>query len=1590
MSTTSANINDLKAFVDGSTSRVGRLRTTRADLSSKASTVAAACSFQHPSTHSVLAALELVNAWGENGRFVKNLHDDLVEADNADCDGNATVSNAVVAASLQDAGLTEPPSIVDVPAIELYGQPPYSGFVDDPICLANGNFLLRDGDLPMFGIASALSVVRTYNSRDDHDGVFGPGWTSMVDVGLVVTEQRLTFRGPDGGGVEFRRLLDGSWESSRRRGLSVESADDGWIVRERHERSWTFDRVGTLVSATARPALVVVDRRPDRVTFTEQRSGRWVTFHLDADARRVRSLEASDGRTVDYGYTDGRLTSVRRDTGDVTYAHDDAGLLVEVVDADGITVCRNTYDGAGRVSTQVEEHGRETSYEYRSDGVSTVTASDGAPPNVMVHDRRGRMTAMIDGLGHVMRVAYDDLDRITQIVDRTGAVTRLRHDDRGNVVERVDADGLRETFAWDDADRLIARTDRAGHRTTFDYVDDGRDPVLVAYPDGSTVEVAYDDAGLATSVLDADGVRYGIERNRDGLLAALVDGLGHRTTLDHDRTGRPIGVEFPEGIGGRSELDERGRPIVVRTPTGEQHLTYTAAGRPISGTDGAGVPWRIERDDSGEVRRVETAGSPRVTYERDTVGRIATVVDAEGGRTAFEYDPVGRQVAVVDPLGNRSQVGYDAEGRVIASTDATGATRRRELDVLGRTVIAVDRSGARTERTFHPIGVPETITDDRGATWRYDVDELGRVLASTDPLGAVTTYRYTAAGRLAEVRSPLGRTLRRFYDAAGRLARVVEPDGTEAIFERRTDGALRRVLRDGVATTYDYDESGQNTAIAGPWGQVSRRMASGRVAEQSWTGSGPAQFEYGVDGLLARVVDPAGVTTEFTRDACGRLIADATGPVTSGYRWDAAGRLVSITDSYGQVTSIERDPLGRMASLRYADGDGFVRGFGTDGRTTTLDGLDGSPLLRLHRGPRGAVDRAEGPGGSHLTFERDLLGRLTALGTDAGTVRYERDLDGYLVELADDDHTVAIDRAVDGLPTGFRLDDGDAVPAPDALDLTRDEHGRVTVDEAGRRFTYDLAGRLASTTTTDGTTTEYGYDDLGLLSAERGPDGVTSYGYGQAGELLRRVDPDGGVTTYEHDERGRRTREEAADGSVTRYRWNLLGRLVAVDRTGADGAETNHLIEHDPYGRPQRVDGVPVLWDGGFGNGLYALGDERIVAGKGQVRVLTDPDGTWDRRVGDDPWGDDGGTGVRVGYRGALAVDGLLLLGDRAYDTQTRSFLSRDPLPPVTGRLAFAGPYVYAGNDPVNLVDPTGRRPLSDDEYNAWKEANTKGFIREAGEWVADNWETIAKVAIVAVGAVAMAALVASGVGLPLLIAGGALVGGLSAAGTSYIDGKRGWDLVGDAAIGAVFGGVAGPLARVIPTSTASNVFQRIGTNLAANGAVEYPSAIASNGAQAMLHGTPMDWEGAFVNGTIATVAGTGYGEWNFRNTPGGTGTGGTNDVDVSTGNGADVGNGGDVGTGGDAGPGPGAGEPDLQVEPSAPDPSPPTAPNPEVPVGGLDRDELMNLPDVGEATTQRVLDAQAANGGPLSEQQLLDLPQVGPVRAGAILSAYG
>lgn len=1424
MSVTSANLTDLTTFVNRSGRRLGRLSNDLEAAANKASAVMAASSFNHPSTPSLQALGELLTAWIENTQYVQVIHDELLKADQYDADGNPIVANTVIDAALKARGLDDAPDLVEVDEIVMYGQPPYSGWVDDPINLANGNFLLRDGDLLGSGVARAIAVVRTYSSRDRGIGAFGPGWSSVLDAGLALEEQRVTYRGIDGGGAVFRRLADGGWSHDHRRDLTLEEAADGWLVLEGHDRTWRFDADGVLRSYRAGQAEVVLERRSGSILVREGTSGRSVTYQLDT-AGQVVSAETSDGRSASYERdAEGRVVAVRRPLGDVTYEYDEHGFLAAVVDADGIAICRNEYDPEGRVLSQVEHHGRRTTYEYRADGVSTVTAEDGAPPNVMVHDRRGRMTAMFDGLGNVMRVAYDDRDDVVQVVARSGAVTRLAYDERGNVVERIDPDGLVSTFTWDDDDRLLEVTDRAGGSTRFEYEGELRSPARIAQPNGGVIAVAYDKRELPTSVTDADGVTTELAWTPDGRVAWAEGGDGTRIEIRYDAAGRPVAAEGPSGPL-ELTLDEGGHVLARSTADRRETWAYTAAGRLVGGEDARGRSWQLELDEAGEIQQVMDELGPVASLQRDTVGRIVAMTGAAGATRRFEHDPLGRVTAVIEATGGRRELGYDPDGRLVQISDPTGATWSEDLDALGRPTMSVDPAGATWVRSYHPNGELASVSDPAGRQWTYEVDAAGRVVAATDPLGATTTYRWSLAGRLLEVRSPLGRVQRRQYDEAGRLVAIVHPDGRE-------------------------EPVGEATLTA-------------KVAQRRLAGARTTQDER---GRITQVVDPAGVVTDLAYDAAGHLVAQTTAGCTTRFDRDEAGRLVGITDPYGRTATLGRDARGHIDRIDRPDGTSTARTFGPDGRLLAAHDGDGTPLVELRHDERGEIVGARGPGGSALAIGRDALGRTTEVVTDAGATRYAWDADGYLSAVRDDALEVTLDWSQGGALLGFAAG-GRQVPLPGPVAAERDDQDRVVVDEDGRRYAYDEAGRLVAVTV-DGRTTTYGYDELGLLASEDGPEGRRTYQYGRAGELTSLQRSDGVEVRFEHDATGRRTREVASDGSQVAYAWDELGRLVSVTRTEASGATHVDTVRQDPVGRPSEVNGIPILWDYGTSGVLRGVGDERYLRWGGQVLVATAPGAGWSRRLTDDPWGDDGGSGVRAGYRGELALDGLLFLGARVYDTRTRTFLSPDPLPPVPGALTFAGVYSYAWNDPVNLVDPSGRRPLSDQDYEAWVAANTKGFAREWGESIADDpWGFAAKVAIMAGSAVVMALAVATLGPVGVIVAGavvGAVSGGLNAAIDNEDPDKLGEEIFWGSLIGGVSGAATSGLSQIPGVNQWAN---SAGRQALLTAGTEYPAAFGQEAANTFRPGgdDEMDWGKAFMDGTFGTVGGVGLTHFETR-----------------------------------------------------------------------------------------------------------------------------
>jgi len=297
----------------------------------------------------------------------------------------------------------------------------------------------------------------------------------------------------------------------------------------------------------------------------------------------------------------------------------------------------------------------------------------------------------------------------------------------------------------------------------------------------------------------------------------------------------------------------------------------------------------------------------------------------------------------------------------------------------------------------------------------------------------------------------------------------------------------------------------------------------------------------------------------------------------------------------------------------------------------------------------------------------------------------------------------------------------------------------------GSTYHYDRAGRLARLEHPDGTALRYHYDRDGLLAVERGPDGIRHFRYDEGGRVVA-VTVDGvGTTTYAYDDVGRRVGEAHPDGTTVTYEWAGLSRLVAIDRVDRDGAHHRIPIVSDAFGRPVRI------------------GDEPAVRSPapGHLAGGAPPDGT------------------RVG--------GLTLRGARVHDAATRQFLSPDPLLPLPGTPGAASSYTSVWHDPINFVDPSGRRPIGVDEWHAIRAREEQGRIGQFAEAIADDpWAGLTALGVTAVG-----------VGLcfsPFAPVGaGILIGVGSSAASGFATGT--FDPL-DAVIAGVVGGFGGGLAH--------------------------------------------------------------------------------------------------------------------------------------------------------------------------------------------------
>ena len=1029
-----------------------------------------------------------------------------------------TVSDAALASSIQQAGVNPGRKWLEVADVQVFGTQISSGYANDPVNVATGNFIEEEKDLSDGGV----SLVRMYNSiaaagaASTHEGyaapvgAFGPGWSSTVDTHLGFTASGVVWADVDGrqvffarSGAGFARAAGEAWWLHR---YTVNPADSSASQVSDSENGAVHDEADSDVRVQAARAgfAVVISlaaEHSDQVVSGGEfyavsnnagqyhyytRGGAWLgswgsepgsavaAIYEDAfnggSSSRVRAMVGAFGKAIRLSYDDvsGRAVAVTGAGSRVEYAYSETGHLVEVTTyalasqsaSDPVDEPESAVKGGTAAACGVMVASRV--YTHTEDGlVQTVTGTGGVREVTNVYgdpDNPGRVTQQVSEHGRVIDYTYLP-GGITQITTGTHENTLEADSEDSNVADTVERALHPNTWVSDSKGRLVS----------------------VTSAEESTVRFIYDAFGNRIQVTDLEGSRTVRSANTRGLVVKELASTGSMSITEYDDLDRPV---HKRTYGSKDEwirkdapvkvvsyeYAEEGfsrQPVAVTTDGATSRYTYTSTGQMSSVTDPTGVVTRLSYDARGNLTGVLNAVGGMLKVEHDAQDRPVSVVSPSGATMRAEYDAASRPVRVIDPAGNATVYTYTPAGKVASITDAVGGVRRFEYNAAGELVAQVAPDGTRTVR---------------------EINELGYTVAETDPLGHVTKFVHDGMGRVTEKIDPAGNVWASRYNAADTLVEHTDPTGV-----------LTRVSRDSAAGEITYQDGVGNTATVGfdalgrvmssidPSGAVTSwayQFLTNTTAASSSEGEREPAYRQGASEPV-RVQDPTENLVRVPGAHALRTCTDAAGQV-SGEVCDAAGRVLRQVSASGAVTEYSYDACGRVASVTDADGVMTEYRYDADSRLV-------------------AKTRA---GVVVESFVYDACGRL--LERRAGTKlvgRYAYDAAGRVLRCVD---------AAWGT----------------------------------RSFSYDACGRVVKAVSGVGGTCFFDYDGAGRLLARRVATSegfaTTSYAYDAVGNVVSVTDPFGAVTKYAYDGAHRCTEVMNPDGSRVSYAYDSAGEVASM------------------------------------------------------------------------------------------------------------------------------------------------------------------------------------------------------------------------------------------------------------------------------------------------------------------------------------------------------------------------------------------------------------------------------------------------------------
>jgi RHS repeat-associated protein len=441
--------------------------------------------------------------------------------------------------------------------------------------------------------------------------------------------------------------------------------------------------------------------------------------------------------------------------------------------------------------------------------------------------------------------------------------------------------------------------------------------------------------------------------------------------------------------------------------------------------------------------------------------------------------------------------------------------------------------------------------------------------------------------------------------------------------------------------SYSYDAVDRLTSVTTPYGTVTAGLNDKINRRETLQAGSQGLITYGYDNDDDRVsILQNGATASLTYDALDRLsqqsLPATPNPVTTAWSFDAGGFLSSVTSTRNGTTldshSYTRDAVGNITQ-----------------------------------------EVISGQGSSTSSFGYDDLYRLTSANVAGTAYSWAYDAVGNRTS-----------QTVGGTTTTYTVDAADHLTGVNGSAVTSDANGSVTQDETGGLYTWDVRGRLVGLTKGGSSDAfQYGPDGLRLNKSVGGV--LTSYLL-DGGQVV--TDTIGG-TAYQTLYGPGTDHALARNGEF--FLPNSLGSTTALTSSGGSVSQS---YLYGPFGNllNSPTDSNPFQFTGreNDGSGLlyYRARYYNPVWGR---FVSADPlsigaTGNMALRAGGEAAGASGRWGAAVPRRG-LAADlaaGIPLSPRGAEETPLRGGQPQ-------GRAWASNPYAYAGDNPVNATDPSGR-----------------------------------------------------------------------------------------------------------------------------------------------------------------------------------------------------------------------------------------------------------------------------------------------------------